>query len=428
MLTKILSWLALVQGTKIHKNQVPRPTVIPRAQHSLSRANISKAALKVLYRLKDAGFEAYLVGGGVRDVLLGLHPKDFDVATDAHPEEVKKLFQNCRLIGRRFRLAHIHFGPYIVEVATFRASAAKNSAHKTHLVHSKGGILLRDNIYGTLADDIFRRDFTVNALYYNIADFSLVDYVGGLKDLKEKRIRMIGDASQRYREDPVRMLRAIRFAAKLGFDIHPEAAGPIFELAALIKEVPSARLLHEYVKLFLNGFAQTSFALLCHYKVFGILFPQTECCLSGKQHVQVEKFIKSALQDTDRRVTERRPVALPFLLAAFLWYPLQEEIKHLLAEEFSEVQAFYEAGTRVLKQQQKNIIIPKRLIQTIREIWALQVRLTKRTGKRAFQVYAHPRFRAGYDFLCLRAATGEPALQDIVKWWEAFVVAHSPLQ
>jgi len=338
MLTKFIRRLGFASPT--HHKKGLTPAIIPRSEHRVSRSNISKHALKVLYQLKDAGFQAYLVGGGVRDVLLDRHPKDFDVATDAKPEQVQKIFRNCRLIGRRFRLAHIHFGSHIVEVATFRASAPSQTINP-HLVHSEGGMILRDNVYGTLEEDVLRRDFTVNALYYNIADFSVLDYVGGLKDLKEKTLRMIGDASQRYREDPVRMLRAIRFAAKLGFHIHPESEAPIFELAPLVKQVPSARLFDEYMKLFLSGYAKPSFDLLRHYQLFSVLFPESERCINSKQGEAVLAFISGALKDTDKRVAEDKPVALPFLLAAFLWQPLQEKTISLMEEGLSEPLAFF---------------------------------------------------------------------------------------
>ncbi len=422
MLTHILRWIGMRKRNEGGKGLESH--IIPRRQHQVSRANISKPALKVLYRLRDAGFQAYLVGGGVRDVLLGLHPKDFDVATDALPEEVQKLFQNCRLIGRRFRLAHVHFGSHIIEVATFRASSPKDNVSNPRLVHSEAGMILRDNVYGTLIDDVFRRDFTVNALYYNIDDFSVRDYVDGLKDLKARRLRMIGDANQRYREDPVRMLRAIRFAAKLNFKISPETETPIFELGNLVTQVPAARLLDEYIKMFLAGFGVVSFQLLRHYRLFRILFPETSRSLDGKNRTLVEGFITNALKDTDSRVREARPVALPFLLAAFLWYPMQEEARRLMAEGLTDVQAFYEASTLVLQRQQSAVALSRRLVLAIREIWTLQVRFSKRVGKRALQVYAHPRFRAGFDFLCLRAASGEREVQKVATWWKQFVEAN----
>jgi poly(A) polymerase len=420
MLNKILGRLGLVRKEK-DQGKGHKPIIVPRSEHRISRANISKHALKVLYRLRDAGFKAFLVGGGVRDVLLDRHPKDFDVATDALPEEVQKLFRNCRLIGRRFRLAHVHFGYQIVEVATFRANSSDDQTRSPHLVHSEAGMILRDNIYGTLEDDVFRRDFTVNALYYNIDDFSVIDYVGGLKDLKAKCLRMIGDAAQRCREDPVRMLRAIRFAGKLDFHIHPDSETPIYELAYLVKQVPNARLLDEYTKLFLTGAGEANFRLLRKYGIFAVLFPETERALSGENSQITNAFINGALLDTDKRVLEDKPVALPFLLAAFLWHPVLDKAKVLVKGGATELAAFYEAMDLTLEQQQSTVAISRRLIQAIREIWTLQFRLTRRTGKRAAQLFIHPRFRAAYDFLLLRATSGEKAVQELADWWKQFV-------
>lgn len=424
MLTKIFQWLGLAKRVPGQVGVNPGPRIYHRSQHTLSRSNISKHALKVLYHLRDAGFQAYLVGGGVRDVLLGLHPKDFDVATDALPEEVQTLFRNCRLIGRRFRLAHVHFGGHIVEVATFRASHSEEEGHHPHLSHSNEGMILRDNIYGSLEEDVLRRDFTVNALYYNIADYSVLDFMGGMKDLKARCLRMVGDAKKRYREDPVRMLRAVRFAAKLNFHIHPETETPIYEMAHLVSNVPSARLFDEYLKLFLSGFALDSFKLLRKYGLLGYLFPQTEKALQGPHHRSVEKLIYQALENTDKRVNEDRPVAPPFLLAIFLWHPVQAEMQIALQEQGTlDLEAFFDACQKILNQQQSSVAIPRRLILIIREIWMLQFRLEKAVGRRIHQVFTHPRFRAGYDFLLLRAAAGDETVEATAQWWTTYVSA-----
>lgn len=416
MVTNILRWLGLSSRgkDKVASGKSRGPLIIPRAQHNISRADISKQALKVLYRLKDAGFDAYLVGGGVRDVLLNRHPKDFDVATNAHPEQVQKLFRNCRLIGRRFRLAHVHFGSHIVEVATFRANPSE---------HTHEGMILRDNIYGTLEEDAWRRDFTINALYYNIANYNLIDYVGGLKDLKTKTLRMIGDAGLRYREDPVRMLRAIRFSAKLGFTLHTDTEKPLRELIHIVTQVPSARLFDEYLKLFLSGHAEASFKLLCEYGLFAVLFPQTNHSLQNETGSFLQDFILAALVDTDKRYIDYKPISLPFLLAAFLWGPVQNQTNKLVAEGASPIQAFYEACDDVLIQQQKGVAISRRVMQQIREIWTLQIRLTNRLGKRAKELAAHPRFRAAYDFLMLRAKAGERSAQHFFNWWQTYIQA-----
>ena len=246
-----------------------KPTIIPRDQHRVSRDFISENALKVLYRLKNAGYKAYLVGGGVRDILLGREPKDFDVVTDARPEQIRELFRNCRLIGRRFRLAHVRFGEEIIEVSTFRAPHHISDQGEGHV---EEGRIIRDNVYGDIDDDVWRRDFTINALFYNIEDFSIVDYVGGVKDLEAGQVRVIGDPAQRYTEDPVRMLRAVRFATKLGLRIHPEAEAPMSQCAELLKDIPPARLFEEFLKLFMGGCALQTFESLRHYDWFQRIF------------------------------------------------------------------------------------------------------------------------------------------------------------
>ena len=253
------------QTTEERAQIKPGPRVYARSEHSISRSQVSENALKVLYRLKKAGFEAYLVGGCVRDLLLGREPKDFDVVTDARPDQIKKVFRNCRLVGRRFRLAHVQFGRDIIEVATFRGSVEENSEHR---FLNEEGRLLRDNQYGNIEEDVWRRDFTVNSLYYNIKDFSVIDYVGGMEDHLSGTLRLIGDPETRFREDPVRMLRAVRFAVKLGFNLHPDSEKPIAGLADLLNNIPPARLFDETLKLFLSGYALQTFEMLRHYDLF----------------------------------------------------------------------------------------------------------------------------------------------------------------
>jgi len=419
MLTNFFQWLGLSQNKKkLNKKGLER-VVLSRSQHTISRKNISRAALKVLYRLREQGFEAYLVGGGVRDLLLAQHPKDFDLATNALPEEVYKLFRNSRMIGRRFRLVHVFFSGHIVEVATFRSP--QMDTNEADLLHSEEGMILRDNIYGTLEEDVWRRDFTVNALYYNISDFSVIDYVGGLKDLENRCLRMIGNAELRYREDPVRMLRAIRFAGKLGFSIHPETEKPIYELGNLVRNVPAARLFEEFLKMFLTGHAVVNFQLLRHYELFKILFPKTEEALMGGNETFVQTFILNALKNTDKRVMEEKPVAPPFLWATLLWYPVRLETRKRILSGTPELPALLEAIEMVLKEQQKSIAIPKRFTRMIREIWILQVRLAKRGGYRAKLLFSHARFRAAYDFLILRLESGEKELEPLVSWWTEYI-------
>lgn len=366
--------------------------------------------MKVLYRLKEAGFDAYIVGGSVRDLLLGFTPKDFDIATDARPEQVKQLFRNCLLIGRRFRLAHIRFGREIIEVATFRGEQKKKFS-KHHRV-AEHGMVLRDNIYGTLEEDARRRDFTVNALYYNITDFSLIDYCDGLADIKHKTLRLIGDPQQRYREDPVRLLRTIRFAGKLGFAIAPETAAPIIELAALLKHVPAARLYEEVLKLFHSGNAATIISLLRQYGLFTILFPQIASHLTPS----AETLLELACESTDKRIRAGKPVSPAFLFACLLWQPLKDRINQLLADELPATLAQDKATHEIIAQQTKQLTIPRRFALMTREIWHFQQRLERRQAKYVWRILAHPRFRAAYDFLVLRATAGEP-VQEQADWW-----------
>jgi len=393
-----------------------QPRIIPRSEHAISRANISSNALKVLYRLKGAGYDAFLVGGGVRDMLLGREPKDFDIATNARPEEVKKLFRNCMLIGRRFRLAHVRFENEIIEVATFRAQGDGDSDDEAR---TENGRILRDNVYGTLEEDAWRRDFTVNALYYNIQDFSVVDYVGGMADLQSGMLRLIGDPRQRYHEDAVRMLRAVRFAAKLGFRIHTDSEAPIFELAHLLEDIPSARLFDEILKLFLGGCAVQSFELLRHYGLFAYLFPQTEACLAQEREGFPLTLLIRALQNTDARIAEGKPVTPAFLYAALLWEPLRQAMASQEAEAMGEIQALQQAAYAVEGQQLARTALPKRFGVPMREIWTLQIRLRRTTGLRPLRLLEHPRFRAAYDFMLLRRDAGED-IGDLCQWWTEF--------
>ena len=390
-----------------------QPTIISRGEHGISREQIDKNALKVLYRLHNAGFQAYLVGGGVRDLLLGLEPKDFDIATDATPEEVRKLFKNCRLIGRRFRLAHIHFGREIIEVATFRGD---HSPRNKEGVLDNSGRILRDNVYGTLEEDVWRRDFKVNALYYNIADFSVIDYTGAMADINDRTMRMIGDPATRYREDAVRMLRAVRFAAKLDFSIHQESDTPIHELAPVLAEIPAARLFDEAIKLFHSGNGVKCFELLRHYGLLEVLFPQTEAALM--QDAEYEVFLIKVLQSTDRRIMDGKPVNPAFVFAALLWQPVMSKAQWFLNDGLPVNLALQKAIDKVLPDQLRITSMPKRLSMIMKDIWFLQDRLRNHSGKRAMSVFAHQRFRAAYDFLCLRSAAGEDVAKDCKFWTE----------
>jgi len=395
-----------------------QPVTIPRPEHAISRASISPGALKVLYRLKDAGFQSFLVGGGVRDLLLGREPKDFDVGTDATPDEVRGLFRNCRLIGRRFRLAHVRYGRDVIEVATFRARHDSEAGDDSR-AHADNGRILRDNVYGTLEDDVWRRDFTVNALYYDIKDFSVVDYVGGLDDLKAGTLRLIGEPEQRYREDPVRMLRAVRFAAKLGFRIHPDSEAGIYELGHLLRDIPPARLFEEIMKLFLGGCAVGTFELLRHYNLFRYLFPMTDEVLTHEEQGFPITFVLRALENTDQRLADDKPVTPAFLHAALLWEPVRIRMEELLAQGASALEAMQIAGNQISGEQTGITSLPKRFSMPMREIWNLQPRFERKRGKAPYRLLEHPRFRAAYDFLLLRAEVGE-APAELAGWWTDF--------
>ncbi len=406
----------------LEATSISQPTVIPRPEHNISRANISSNAVKVLYRLREAGFRACLVGGGVRDLLLGREPKDFDVATDARPEQIYKLFRNCRLIGRRFRLAHVQFGQEIIEVATFRGQGEEEEEGDGPSVErAADGRILSDNVYGNIEEDAWRRDFTCNALYYDIDNFTVLDYVDGLADLKAGLIRLIGDPVQRYQEDPVRMLRAVRFAAKLGFRFDPATEAPLHRLGHLLEKIPPARLFDEILKLFLGGSAVQTFELLRHYRLFGYLFPATEHCLNRQQQHYPKTLLVRALANTDGRLAEGKPVNPAFLFAALLWEPLREQMRHLeTADDLDEQELLQTAAEQVIQAQIRHAALPRRYSLPMREIWALQQRLTITTGKHPLRLLTHPRFRAGYDFLLLRADTDEQAAE-LADWWTRFL-------
>ncbi len=390
--------------------------VYSRSEHNISRSQMSENAIKVLYRLKKSGYEAYLVGGCVRDLLLGHEPKDFDVATNASPEEVKKVFRNCRLIGRRFRLAHVFFGREIIEVATFRSSDSEDEGGRK--IHEDGR-LLRDNVFGSIEDDVWRRDFSVNALYYNIRDFSIVDYTGGMEDHAAGVLRLIGDPDTRYREDPVRMLRAVRFAVKLGFVLDEKTAQPIYDLASLLEGIPAARLYDEVLKMFLSGKAVQTFEMLRQYGLFAYLFPQSAQCLNSEEDDFPRVFIARALENSDKRIAEEKSVTPYFLLSALLWESVQSQAKKAIGKGEDESFAYQNAASQVLSKQVKSISMPKRVTQSMREVWQLQLRFNKRIGARPYRLFSHPRFRAAYDFLLLRAETGGTETE-LAEWWTRF--------
>ncbi len=394
-------------GTDSH----PALRIIPRDQHIISRANISKAALRVLYRLHDAGYAAYLVGGAVRDLLLGFRPKDFDVATNATPDEVKKLFRNCRLIGRRFRLAHVVFGPEIIEVATFRGTGEEGEGDR----HIVDGRIVRDNIWGTIEEDALRRDFRVNAMYYDISDFSVRDYVGGMQDLHDRVLRLIGDPEVRYHEDPVRMLRAARLAAKLGMRIDAAAAAPFESLGPLLADAASARLFDESLKMFLAGNGLKTFRILEQCGLLRFLFPATARALK-RGDAALRSLVEQGLANTDARISEGKSVTPAFLFAVLLWGEVRDEARLGIERGLDSAEAWSRAAAKVVGEQCQRVAIPRRFTFTMEEIWSLQPRFEQVQRKRVFRLMAHPRFRAAFDFLLLRADES-PAMRELGQWW-----------
>ncbi len=393
-----------------------RPSIIPRADHMVSRANISDNAIKVLHRLRRGGYQSFLVGGCVRDLLLGHQPKDFDVATDASPEEVRQLFRNCRLIGRRFRLAHIHFGREIIEVATFRATHDELDDDDVRGQTDAGGRILRDNRYGKLEDDVWRRDFTANALYYTLDGYSIWDYVGGVKDVEQRLLKVIGDPETRYREDPVRMLRAVRFSAKLGFTIDELSEQPLWQLGGLLEDLPPARLFDELIKMFLTGCATESLRLLEHYDLLKHLFPSLSAELASDADGNLRRLIDQGLASTDVRVDEEKPVTTFFLFAVLLWGPIKTRADQLHASGLAPIPATQQAVEEVVKAQQRHVSIPRRTITPLKEMLALQSRFNTRKGVRSLRFLHHPRFRAAYDFMLLRASSGDFG-DEAAQWW-----------
>lgn len=460
----------------------PPARIIPRAEHSISRSAISPNALRVLYRLREAGYEAFLVGGCVRDLLIGITPKDFDIATSALPEEVKRTFRNCRLIGRRFRLAHVFFGREIIEVATFRAMSApvdelpieaepeddedlddddllddeegdddldetdestvlaEAGSHQTGFhggppmvdrdrsrhagagdddedrVTDQHGRILRDNAYGTIDDDVWRRDFTANALYYNIADFSIWDYAGGVEDIAARRLKLIGDPATRYREDPVRMLRAARFEAKLGFTLDGATGTAIAELKGLLASVPPARLFDETLKLFLTGHGAKSLEVLMKHGLLAELLPSVAGYLSRNRDGAVAKLLHQGLVNTDQRVAAGKPVTPTFLFALLLYGPFAEIIEKQPQEKWHDIGTIVDCIDKACRGAQGRITIPKRFTLGVREMFAAQPRLEQPRGRRALRMLEQPRFRAGFDLLLLRAEMGL-ASKELADWW-----------
>jgi poly(A) polymerase len=388
---------------------------VAREKHGLSREALSPAAAKVCAVLREAGFAGYIVGGAVRDLLLGITPKDFDIATDARPEQIKPLFRRALVIGRRFRLVHVMLGPETVEVSTFRAADPQTSEKDEH------GRVLRDNVFGTQAEDARRRDFTVNALYFDPATEEVIDFHGGLADLKKRLLRVIGDPQTRYREDPVRMLRGVRLAAKLGLTLESATRAPIRSMAPLMERVPPARLFDEMLKLLLSGHASACLRQLREVGLHKGLLPLLDVIL---EQPLGERFVTLALAQTDERVLTGRPVSPAFLFAALLWHEVLAASKAREARGERAVSALEYSMDEILETQAEKLAITRKLSATMREVWTMQPRFEQRSGSRAYRLLESPRFRMAYDFLALRAASGEvPA--ELEAWWRTFQSADA---
>jgi poly(A) polymerase len=394
-------------------SRTPKPKVIGLEVHGIARESISPCARRVIEALQEHGYAAFVVGGAVRDLLLGRQPKDFDVATNAHPEQVRAVFRRSRIIGRRFRLVHCMCGNETVEVATFRRA---HDAEGDEAFVDEHGRLLRDNVYGTQPDDAARRDFTINALFYDPASQQIVDYHNGVADLKKKQLRIIGDPEPRYREDPVRMLRAVRFAAAYDLEIEKRTLAAIRPLAHLLQNVPPARLFDEMLKLLLSGHATQCVARLRREGLHHGLLPLLDVIL---EQPLGERFVMLALNSTDVRILEGKPVSPGFLFAALLWHEVLATSKKLRESGTPAMPALFQAMDQVLDVQAHKLSIPRRYTTDMKELWALQQRLENRSGKRPFRVLEHPRFRAAYDFLQLRCDSGEVDAE-LGDWWRRF--------
>ncbi len=400
------------------------PRIIPVEVHGIRREQIHSCALKTTRALKEAGYSAFVVGGAVRDLLLGREPKDFDVATDALPEQVRQVFRRSRLIGRRFQIVHVYCGADTIEVTTYRAASLpkedESDDDDDSRVTAEDGMLLRDNVFGNQAEDAERRDFTVNALYYDPETEEVWEWHGGVEDAKKKVLRIIGDPIQRFREDPVRMLRAARFAAKLDFHIDPATRAPIAELASMLERIPSARLFDEMMKLLLSGHAERGVRQLRAEGLHHGILPMLDTILDDPER---QKLLHVALHDTDQRVRQGHSASPAFMLACLLWFDMQAELKRNRNSGQSDQSALYDAMDAALERQRRVLAFPRRFDGTIKEIWSLQSRFEQRSGARPFRLLAHPRFRAGYDFLLIRAK-GEDAAQELADWWTRFPDAN----
>jgi len=412
--TMIRRWFDKVLGKA---KPADGPVIYSQAKHGIERSRIHPCALKVTRTLVEGGYSAFVVGGAVRDLLLGRTPKDFDVATDATPDEIRALFRRSRIIGRRFQIVHVYCGQDTIEVTTFRAHSTQSDAEDDdERVTAEDGMLLRDNVFGGQADDAARRDFTVNALYYDPVKEEVWDYHGGVEDAGKKRLKMIGDPATRYREDPVRMLRAARFAAKLEFTIDPATRAPIAELAPMLERIPQARLFDEMMKLLMSGHAERGVRQLRAEGLHHGILPMLDRILDDPAR---QRFLHAALHDTDERIRAGHGASPAFMLACLLWFDMQAALAVRKDQGLPPQVALFEAMDETLERQRDVLAFPRRLDGMIKEIWSLQPRFDQRSGTRPFRLLTHPRFRAGYDFLVLRANGGDVA-EELADWWTRF--------
>ncbi len=407
----IKKFIRKILGVKDKAGRDPTlPTILGPQEHGIDPKLVTSNAIRVTSSLQEAGFEAFVVGGAVRDLLLGVKPKDFDVATNATPEQVKRLFRRAFIVGRRFQIVHVMFGQDLLEVTTFRGAGSASSPKDEH------GRVLRDNNFGLQHEDAVRRDFTINAMYYNPATQEVLDYHGGIADIRGKILRIIGQPEARYREDPVRMLRVVRFAAKLNFTIEPTTAAPIAVMAPLINNVPAARVFDEMLKLLMSGHALACLQQLRKEGLHHGLLPLLDVVLEQPMGI---KFVTLALDSTDQRIAAGKTASPAFLFAALLWHEVLEKWTAYRAAGEAAIPALHLAADEVLNSQTEKLALQRKIGADMRDIWSLQPRLERRVGKSPYKLLEHLRFRAGYDFLLLRCASGEMEAE-IGEWWTAF--------
>jgi poly(A) polymerase len=412
----IKKFIRRILGTKQKNGDRTKPVVLSQKEHRIDPQLVSSNAIRVTQTLQDAGFKAFLVGGAVRDLLLGIKPKDFDIATNATPEQVKRLFRRAFIIGKRFQIVHVMFGQDLLEVTTFRGASSEGAIKDEH------GRVLRDNTFGEQHEDAIRRDFTINAMYYDPATQTVLDYHGGMADIRNKTLRIIGVPEARYREDPVRLLRVVRFAAKLGFTIDPETRAPISIMAPLIDNVPAARVFDEMLKLLMSGHALACLQQLRKEGLHHGLLPLLDVVL---EQPLGEKFVTLALASTDARIQQGKPVSPGFLFASLLWHEVLEKWTAYQAAGEYPIPALHLAADDVLNTQTEKLALQRKIASDMRDIWAMQPRFERRIGKSPYKLLEHLRMRAGYDFLLLRCESGEID-SEIGEWWTAFINADGP--